>query len=358
MLVYLDTGDLANLQKLSEAGAASWLDFLDDWRRNGLQLALSLHHLQEIAQLASEESRKARLNFISLFPDIVYSEAGSAHVVHAETTAQLLAVGSGSTPDYTQAVGAGLFKPTSAKAIEDLSVATVEAFQAIRIPLTMASEAENLGRGTRPTPLSKITADKIDAGAIPGLVDTAIRLHGMDPAWRDFAIDLTTQIAALGVQHGNMRLGLAAAFGLAQQRCLAEVPDADLARFGTVVSWVREEGVPDVQPFITQLNPYDCPALRLVFALERAQAANTRPAPVSNEIDSDHLHFAPYVGAMTVDKRTLAYLAQEAHRSPRLLPAGSLASLIKSAPPGPLMIALKARLVGSGEGGIQPAHGH
>jgi hypothetical protein len=70
MLVQLDTGDIANLERLFVRDPEKCRALTADWNAKGFALALNLHHAQEIAQRASLESRNRRLQVIELFEDI------------------------------------------------------------------------------------------------------------------------------------------------------------------------------------------------------------------------------------------------------------------------------------------------
>lgn len=77
MLVYLDPSNFAHLELLRDRNPEALTHFLQRWKERDLRLALSLHHAQEVAQLADDVSRNRRLDVIRLFPKIRYAPIGS-----------------------------------------------------------------------------------------------------------------------------------------------------------------------------------------------------------------------------------------------------------------------------------------
>lgn len=338
MLVYLDTGDLSHLETATTSAPAVVADFLSRWTARGYTLAVSLHHVQEIAILADHASQARRLSLLQRFPSIAFANVGAEQVIRQEVSEQLRASIEHRPTDYSPI--ATVFQPSSAAEIAAAVFGATDAFRLMRVPQTMAAEAENIGRNSKPAAFKKMTADKVDLSTIPDMVDIAIRDHGLDPQLRGWAIEMATRMGELAKANGDMRSGLEKYYGVAGFTHLELVSDRDLARFATVVSFAQEEGPPQLIPHLKDLNPYLCPALRLVFALERAQAASEEEASPSSKVDAEHLHFAPYVGRMTVDKRTYNYLLQETRRDKRLLPPSALDPLRKSTGVTALMNAL------------------
>ncbi len=55
MIVYLDSADLARLDRLAQAKPAQFADFIAKWDQAGCELGLSFHNSQEIAQLSDAD---------------------------------------------------------------------------------------------------------------------------------------------------------------------------------------------------------------------------------------------------------------------------------------------------------------
>jgi hypothetical protein len=81
---------------------------------------------------------------------------------------------------------------------------------------------------------------------------------------------------------------------------------------------------------IQRITPYAAPGYALNLAVRRARALHPMPDTAGDAVDLDHLMFAPYVDLAFVDKRTFAFVQQEAKRHSDRLPADSTWSVRKA----------------------------
>ena len=86
-LVYLDSAQFVWLENDEGIGR---IEFHRRWRATGATLALSFHHVQEVAQLEEEESVERRLSIFADFSDVCFSFRGSGSVNELEAQVALL----------------------------------------------------------------------------------------------------------------------------------------------------------------------------------------------------------------------------------------------------------------------------
>lgn len=355
MLVYLDSSQLAELERLSRTDRKTFDGFFDAWRRIGAVLAFSLHHAQEIAQLADLGSIDKRMAVLKEFGNIQIALKGWDGVLDLEIQEQLLSLCRGTGPRY-QDVRQRLFSPSTVDEIRNGVVEVRESFQQLREGLLLVAKAENLSKQ------AKAKAD--DVGLYDGLI--AAHKDPDKPFPSDFDWDtwtrnmrqlarggqaagtpgaamfqwLVDQLLATIRQEGSIRGGLQTLMGLKGLPVLTIAPIQDLAALQGYYAQAREIapriaqvlGVDsgEVLKRVSELRPYESPAFRLRAAYDRARKRAPKTSEASDQVDSDHLSYAPHVDWAFVDKRTWEYVQQEARKDSRLLPASAVSNIKKA----------------------------
>lgn len=351
MLVYLDSGDLANLERLSAQEPAPFERFLAEWDARGCVLALSLHHAQEIAQLADENSRVRRLSLLERFPGARYEAGGSHKVVTFEAMIQVLAKASHSVPDYAGAVGPVLFQETG---LEGLKVTVLEygnLLRAMESAQGIAAAARNSTRGTRlPHSYRKQTRERMNLPAARTAMEQALSTVGLTEQVRGM-MRATFDALSTSMEHSaNLRSAFEKAYCVEGYDCIRTVDDDDLPRVATFFS-VAKDAIRELAPalglpidrcleLVPSLDPYDCPGTRIEMSVSRAQDASGQVAEVADEPDRAHVTFLPYVDVLFADRRTVGFFQQEAqngkrpealkHHAAKLHKSGPATTIIRS----------------------------
>jgi hypothetical protein len=332
MLVYLDSAQLAWLHR---AGESQRNAFFDQWNSRGLTLAVSLHHLQEIAQLVDDESMERRLAVLSRFNSLRGVPRAAAGVLEWEAVAQIRER-LGHELNVRAEGRTEIFPPNTAEELASAFPDNLKGLRGLGSINQMASEAEENGRS-----LAKLGFGRAKKANVEHM-----RKHG--PA---FAEELSTQqpelapliratmehvIASLEASGGDIRKAKLMQWGLADAVDIGSVPDEDLAISASFYFMAREAAseissklnVPEEQVLrlVKDLNPYHALGFRLVLAVQRARRAHPMGSAAADQEDQNHLIFAPYVDLMFVDKRTLDFVRREEGRDVRL-PTGSGSNL-------------------------------
>jgi len=78
------------------------------------------------------------------------------------------------------------------------------------------------------------------------------------------------------------------------------------------------------------LDLFAAPGMRLRAAVHRARMVHPRESEPGDQLDEDHVVFAPYVDVLFVDKRTVSFLQQESRDRPSLLPPAAIANIVRA----------------------------
>lgn len=341
MLVYLDTGDIARLDEALAANASDATRFVEQWRASGCELALTLHHAQEIAQQDLEEKRERRLATIGQLTPLRFVAEGSIGVLEREVLAQLVGLALGGRPDYAASIKPTLFLPLSIRDFEQYVRAAVPALRLMTAPQQMTAEARNLSRAAGKTPpLKKQVPPGVDLEALKTQFLSSLDPTILESPEGQFFKQMVEAIAVEWPRQGNMRAALEIGYGIRGHDCLSKVPDEDLASVATFF-WMASEMAADLdarmpadgtlmRPLISRLDPYLCPGYRLEMAVKRGQEISGHKAAASDEGDRAHVNFMPYVDRAFVDRRTAEFLRQQSQARSDLLPAEAIAHIRRS----------------------------
>ncbi len=323
MLVYLDTSHLALLER---SDAVMLREFFDTWQHLGCELALSLHHLQEIGQLANSVSIRKRAGYLQSFPSIRCRPAGSVSVLEMEVEIQVLNL-LGVSVDVARSAAETLFPLATAGQILEGVLTAEPLLKSTREALEFGATASNSSKAgiTRVPPLPdreffSTTEDAIRAflTASPDLNERAQRLM----------VELTHNLGD-AVKESGVRPALVRLYGLDNLNSVDSIPNSDLGGAMLFVSTAKEgvdricalTGLPRSSVFdvLRLLNPYQAPGYSLKLAVARARRTHPSQDVAGDQLDEDHVAFAPYVDLLFVDKRTHAFLKQEKRDRPALV---------------------------------------
>jgi hypothetical protein len=360
MLIYLDPSNFAHLELLRDKDPQALAQFFQLWREKGLRLALSLHHAQEVAQLADDASRNRRLDVIRLFPKISYAPIGSVALTQEEIEFQSFAI-TRRTSFPVEMLGRLLFSDGLAAFLKDAKTKeNVESFNKFfefrraigqaEADLTRATaEIKQLQKEGR-LPPPQVPAPDFDWEALGHLMESSFP-PGIDRSDLGRVImENTRGLFTAMREEKNQRRALVRSAGLKELPIATKVPDEDLVEVGGFFSLARIQlsslgldlGIPESQmlTLLPRLDPYQSPGFRLKLAVERARKRARQPTKSGDLVDSDHIMFAPYCDLIFVDKRTYAYARQEERDRPSLLPPGSTDHLRRAASVEDLLKAL------------------
>jgi hypothetical protein len=327
VIVYLDSAHLALLERASADGRRA---FFRTWGGCKCQLALSLHHLQEIGQLSDRTSVARRLQVLDDFPIIRCKPAGYDLVLQLEIAFQL-ARARGLEPNVTASALATLFPKSTAI---DVSAAVNQypwilaamrpAHETGAEASNYAKQAEQQTRGVRKRKLR--TPSGVDEHQIESLLEST--LAELPPQVQTTVRDMWNRVRDTIRERGGLRLGLEEVFGLSDLAIRHKIPDADLPSISVFYDTARTHWssiaspaeMVASDPYMQRLDPYAARGFALQLAVRRGRKRHTKPDEASDEIDVAHIAFAPYVDVLFVDKRTLGFVHQERRDNPALLP--------------------------------------
>lgn len=341
MLVYIDTSHLDMLERLRRADPARFTCFIERWTARGCVLVLSLHHAQELTQLADETSRQRRLDVIGQFPRdrIRFSHRGAAGLLDVELVVEILVLaGGGRRPleEIQQSLFGGTLDDFTTMVAEN-----VETFHkgfagrtAIATGLnelaTIRRDMETL-RVTANLPKGDLANPNFDWEQMCQLMESMLPKDAEDTSAGFVLITFVRRMNDLVKRHKNVRHAFEELYGLKGMEVTAALRSTDLPAASVFFSSAREQikqiaedfniPLPFFLALLPKLNPYKTPGYSLGIAINRAQQLSGNRAEAGDRVDDDHITFAPYVDLIFVDKRTFAFLYQELRDRPELLVA-------------------------------------
>ncbi len=340
MLVYLDT---AQFQHLESASASRRNDFFAVWRSLGCELALSLSHYQETAQLGPEQRIRQRLAVLNDFPTIRAAPVGAAEIMKIEIYQQLcenlgVAFEGFQSPSEVQAFA---FPRTTADVVTATILETKDALVGLRRILADLSDFDNLAKKSRPKrSLKRVLAGDVTAQmalARERMDELVLSGSGIETSI-DAAFEPTFQVLE---QTGNARDALELIYGIDALQVRSEILDSDLRTVAYFLQFARQRvlelhgdrGIPldPLNEALSKLDPYRCPGFSLVLAALRGRLNHPQQAKEGDRVDEDHLIFAPYVDLLVADKRTVSFLHGEAQQRAATMKAGVPASISRVA---------------------------
>lgn len=339
MLVYLDTSHLAMLDRLRCDDPTHFACFIERWTTRECVLVLSLNHAQELAQLADETSRQRRLDVIGQFPRdrIRFSHRGSAGLLGVEIVAEIRALtGGGRMP--LEEIQRVLFAQT----FDDFTTIVAENVEAFHRGLAGRStlvagfndlaevwrEMETL-RVAHKFPKVDLTDPNLDWEQMVRLMESTLPKGVEDTPTGRALIGFIRLMNDLVKRHKNVRRAVEELYGLRGMEVTPTLRQTDLAAASMFFASAREKikqiaeasdiALPFLMALLPKLNPYKVPGYSLGIAINRARQLSGNRAETGDQVDDDHITFAPYVDALFVDRRMFAFLNQELRDRPELL---------------------------------------
>jgi hypothetical protein len=319
MLVYLDSAHFYYLERASTAAVAH---FQAVWAEAGCELGLSLHHLQEMAQLGDENSIERRLKTIDLFPLVRCLPASSEVVLRFEVQIQIMRC-LGYEVDPRRIAVSTLFPVRPFREVAEALAINGPILRKMREPLQIAANASNLTKGQKKLSLRRgIPPD--EAARLTARELALEALEGHPPELSELLLELFERVEAEVARAGTVRAALEMMYELDHVAVRSAIPDTDLPMMSVFFRTARNEADnvggrleierDKVLEVVDDIDPYLCPGFALQLAARRARESHTKPDEASDEIDLAHLAFAPYVDLLLADKRTHAFVQQEARK--------------------------------------------
>ena len=339
MLVYLDSSHFDMLERLRRADPIHVACFIERWTARECVLILSLNHAQELAQLADETSRQRRLDVIGQFPRdrIRFSARGSAGLLDIELLVEIRALVSGrrmpleeiqrllfvqTFDDFTTVVAENVetfhrsfkFRTTAAEGLNDLA--------------KMKQDMEAL-RATHNLPKINLTNPDFDWDEIGQSMESTLRTSVEDTPTGRAVNAFVRRMNDLVKKHKNVQYAFEELYGISGMNITPPLRPTDLLAVSVFFSGAREQikqiaeafniPLPFLLALLPKLHPYKTPGYSLGIAVDRARQLSGNPAKAGDQIDTDHITFAPYVDMVFVDKRTFTFLNQELRDRPDLI---------------------------------------
>lgn len=332
MLVYLDSAQFDGIER---ATPAARIAFFQTWRMARCELALSLHHLQEMGQLGDVSSLLRRLDVLREFPVIRCLPASSTDVLRNEIRASLENV---SLEIQVSLLRDRIFPIADRAIVAAQTVETQPLFHLMADAIKTSTSAESLSKQARPvTPLKLSQADidwdelyRDSLAMVTEASDAGSELHQM-------LLTIFDQTFERIRGHGSARNALISLFGLSAVKVVRKIPDDDLSSAHVFYSTAREEAVAlasehHINPEtllsrVDEICMYDCPGFRLKLAAQRGRRTHPKEPEPGDQTDEDHVMFAPYVDLLIGDKRTVGFVSQRTRNPFLQLPEGAIANI-------------------------------
>lgn len=318
MLVYLDTAQFSYLENDPSQAVG---DFITQWNKLGCVAAISFPHLQEIAQLGRVESIYNRFKSIWKLRRIGCRPVSKSNVLEFEILNQLNLF-------TNHAHFFPLLSEYEFPEIEEVTIAIMQQALSVQAAYSHIAEANNLAKEARrlaPLPSPETIID-------PELVDIEKALEVMNQNIKDqpehirnLMNEMIPRLCQYIKEEGCVDLAVRRMMR-DQGMCVGQsVSFVDLPTSVTFFEKARELIIPvlemrgfeqtDVDKMVLTLDPYGAPSVSLNMAIERARSLQPQKDKSSDQIDMEHLYFAPHVDLMFIDKRTFEYVSQEARRN-------------------------------------------
>jgi hypothetical protein len=332
MLVYLDSAQFDGIERATPAARVA---FFETWRIARCELALSLHHLQEMGQLSDASSLSRRLDVLREFPVIRCLPASSASVLRSEIRALLENV----LLESRVALFRDQFFPLADRAIlAAQTLGTQTLFHVMADAIKTSTSAELLSKQARPVAPLKLSKADIDWDELyRDSLTMVAEASGAGSELHQVLLTMFDQTFERIRGHGSARNALVSLFGLSAVEVVRKIPDDDLSSALVFYSTARAEAVAlasehhiDPEPLLSRVNGismYDCPGFRLKLAAQRGRRTHPKEPEPGDQIDEDHVMFAPYVDLLIGDKRTVGFVSQRTKNPFLQLPEGAVANI-------------------------------
>jgi len=321
MLVYLDTAQFAWLE---QADPRDRERFLETWRELGCELAVSLQILQEVRKRGTAEDVSRRLTTLATLGPLRGIPAGSAGVTIREATVQIRRMLGQGSDDPLAEGQAEIFPEMSLETLVDAmnthsgelhqfnlvgdAQATIQAIGLALPPLEKGVRVDPLAMELGIREQQRQTLKNLPEGV------TADMVRSMGER----------VISAIKAADGDLWKANLIRLGIDGMAYLGEIQPEDYLKTSTFREAAREwaddiaaeAGITtsEVLAHLDELHPYQAPGFSLEMAVFRARGRHSSEPTAADQVDEEHVSFAPYVDLLFADKRTVGYLKEETQR--------------------------------------------
>lgn len=287
----------------------------------GCIAALSLPHLQEIAQLGKVESINHRFKSIWKLRRIGCRPVSKSNVLEFEILNQL-------NMFANHAHFFPLLSEYEFPEIEEVTISIMQQALSVQAAYSQIAEANNLAKeawrlAPLPSPTTIIDPDLMNADKMYEKIQQTF--SDQPEGAKEFLEKFAPQMVRYIQEKGSVDLALRK-WMIDQGMIVSDSVSFDDLPICTtffekarevITSLFEESGRPlsEVDKLVKTLDPYRSPSVSLNMAIERARSLQSQKDKASDQIDMEHLYFAPYVDLMFIDKRTFEYVTQEARRN-------------------------------------------
>jgi hypothetical protein len=338
MLVYLDTAHFSYLADTTDPTTVR--AFFDAWNRAECELAFSMPHLKELAQLGDPVSRERRMATLERFAHIRFSPEVSVQLMIEEIEHQYHARLRGDAAD-AGALRHRLFPRSDVQEIREIRPAVDEAVPPIRALNEQHAGFVNASREMKPfidellqiigskpwpdelTPEEKqLTREDIEAARaqvqhpelapLKAIYDRVKRKRARGAFLPDRFYEAAPSLGYLKVLDEP---------GIAKRRFPKDDLELVTGFYRTAIQELRierQESSSLTTPWsivINEMDPYDCPGWNLWMAISRGLRSASKTAEPSDPVDGEHAFHLPYVDLAFVDKRTMGHIRNQCKRS-------------------------------------------
>jgi hypothetical protein len=338
MLVYLDSAHFALVER---ADSQARDHFFRLWVEAKCEAALSVHHLQEIAQVADAASVARRFAAMADFGTLRGGQASSDQALRLELQIEFFRM-LGFGVDAQHSGLDSLFAPADLRVLQATTVALQPIFRLMREAHTLGADAENTSKQATLAgpPLNirrRITPEILEASAAhPALQEAA----DSNPEVAETMRAMSNLVESKIREHGTVRAALEDLYNLVDVDVRDTLLDSDLASASVFFAAAREEAesvlraigrdLEDRDALVRKLNPYQLPGFALQLAVQRGRKRHPKADRAGDQLDVAHLGFAPFVDVLFVDKRTLGFISQEGRRQTASLPADASTNIFRA----------------------------
>jgi hypothetical protein len=334
MLVYLDTAQLAELERAKQTGNRVAEEFFSVWGDTGCVLALSRTHAEEIAPL-EDRSFGTRLGLLSAFPQIAFADANHDLVSELEIRAQTVGKFYPELRDPYSAIRDELFPFCTPESFWDFTLRLRPLVLEARRERAEQAAFENRELALR-RKLGEVAGKRPKLPAITEVDPAILELVEEDhrrrmPSFRQdpFFRNANERLRANRGRKLSRRQALLCVLGLEDFPAAERAPDQDLSMLAwlrdlgerRVFRWCVLEGFPkeEARLALDEFDPYLAPGISVGRAVYRGWRKSNNKRKPSDHADGEHVLSAAYTDLAFVDSRTETFIAQCRKQTPDLL---------------------------------------
>jgi len=334
MLVYLDTAELAELDRLDRSGDPVVTEFFRVWAERQYVLALSRTHAEEMAQLEDMESLGKRLGMLERFPTLAFNDANHDWVSELEIRAQTLQRLNADESNPYRKIRDDLFPICEPGSFWRFVLELRPHVLAARTHREQAATLENRELHSRRM-LRKVAGKRPKLPAITDVDPLFFEIVGrqynrlMEATNDPFSMHVRGRLQTCRGRKLSRRQALLCIYGLEEFPAAARAPDEDLSMLGWlkelgeryVHKWCVLEGFPSdaVTAALHDFDPYAAPGISSGRAVYRGWRKSDNRRKPGDHSDGEHILAAAHTDHAFVDSRTATFIEQSRRSEPDLL---------------------------------------